>query len=183
MPSATHSSVGIANLPNQRHKIVSRQGANFNLMVVGESGLGKTTFLNTLFSSTVKDSINNTNRWNTQLKRTVAVEVTRLDVEEKGNASSPHAFFSWVSLHSCATLCWSFLFERITGFDIHLDVVNASRLQVSITDAIDVHWTRWTKNSFCSLAKSVAAVERILCGLVLLSQVFMRVNRICSSEC
>ena len=29
-------SIGIANLPNQRHKIVSRKGANFTIMVVGK---------------------------------------------------------------------------------------------------------------------------------------------------
>lgn len=28
--------IGIANLPNQRHKIVAKRGANFTLMVVGE---------------------------------------------------------------------------------------------------------------------------------------------------
>lgn len=29
--------VGIAHLPNQRHKIVSKRGANFTLMVCGTS--------------------------------------------------------------------------------------------------------------------------------------------------
>jgi hypothetical protein len=28
--------IGIANLPNQRHKIVAKRGANFTLMVVGK---------------------------------------------------------------------------------------------------------------------------------------------------
>jgi cell division control protein 12 len=36
-PSATSSpGIGIANLPNQRHKIVTQRGANFTLMVCGE---------------------------------------------------------------------------------------------------------------------------------------------------
>lgn len=34
-PSAS-SGVGIAHLPNQRHKIVSKRGANFTLMVCGK---------------------------------------------------------------------------------------------------------------------------------------------------
>lgn len=39
-PSAS-SGVGIAHLPNQRHKIVSKRGANFTLMVCGEFILSK----------------------------------------------------------------------------------------------------------------------------------------------
>jgi hypothetical protein len=34
-PSAS-SGVGVAHLPNQRHKIVSKRGANFTLMVCGK---------------------------------------------------------------------------------------------------------------------------------------------------
>jgi cell division control protein 12 len=37
--------IGVSNLPNQRHKIVAKQGGHFTLMVVGESGLGKTTLM------------------------------------------------------------------------------------------------------------------------------------------
>ena len=37
-PSAS-SGVGIAHLPNQRHKIVSKRGANFTLMVCGTNHL------------------------------------------------------------------------------------------------------------------------------------------------
>lgn len=38
VPPAAMSSVGtgIANLPNQRHKIVAKNGANFTLMVCGK---------------------------------------------------------------------------------------------------------------------------------------------------
>lgn len=32
----TSTGTGIANLPNQRHKIVAKNGANFTLMVCGE---------------------------------------------------------------------------------------------------------------------------------------------------
>jgi len=37
MSSPTHDFIGIANLPNQRHKIVSRKGAHFTIMVVGKN--------------------------------------------------------------------------------------------------------------------------------------------------
>ena len=45
--------IGIANLPNQVHRKSVRKGFNFTAMVVGESGLGKSTLINTLFNTTL----------------------------------------------------------------------------------------------------------------------------------
>ncbi|KAJ1840932.1 Cell division control protein 3 [Coemansia sp. RSA 2708] len=45
--------VGFSNYPNQVHRRSVKRGFNFTLMVVGESGLGKTTLINTLFESKV----------------------------------------------------------------------------------------------------------------------------------
>lgn len=42
--------VGFANLPKQWHRKSIRRGFNFNFFVVGESGLGKSTLVNTLFN-------------------------------------------------------------------------------------------------------------------------------------
>ncbi|ODV95022.1 hypothetical protein PACTADRAFT_50850, partial [Pachysolen tannophilus NRRL Y-2460] len=42
--------VGFANLPKQWHRKSIRRGFNLNIMVVGESGLGKSTLINTLFN-------------------------------------------------------------------------------------------------------------------------------------
>lgn len=74
--------VGIANLPNQRYKIVSEKGGVFTLMVCGESGLGKTTFINTLFQTTLKH-VDPQQRRHLPLKKTVDVELTRAVLEEK----------------------------------------------------------------------------------------------------
>ncbi|GFR27614.1 septin-2B [Trichonephila clavata] len=41
--------VGFANLPNQVHRKSVKKGFEFTLMVVGESGLGKSTLINSLF--------------------------------------------------------------------------------------------------------------------------------------
>lgn len=54
------SYVGFANLPKQWHRKSIRRGFNFNLMVVGERGLGKSTFINTLFNN--KDLIKKSNQ-------------------------------------------------------------------------------------------------------------------------
>lgn len=43
--------IGISNLPNLLHNDYSFRGCNFNIMVVGSNGLGKTTFLNRLFDT------------------------------------------------------------------------------------------------------------------------------------
>ncbi|KAJ2721835.1 Cell division control protein 3 [Coemansia sp. Benny D115] len=45
--------VGFSNFPNQEHRRSIKRGFNFTLMVVGESGLGKSTLINTLFESRV----------------------------------------------------------------------------------------------------------------------------------
>ncbi|ORX92563.1 Septin [Basidiobolus meristosporus CBS 931.73] len=43
--------VGFSNLPNQVHRRSVKQGFYFTCMVVGESGLGKSTLVNTLFNT------------------------------------------------------------------------------------------------------------------------------------
>nr|AGT02085.1 septin-7.1 [Schistosoma mansoni] len=45
--------VGFANLPNQIHRKAVRRGFVFNLMITGSSGLGKSTFINSLFCADI----------------------------------------------------------------------------------------------------------------------------------
>ncbi|ODV62249.1 septin CDC12 [Ascoidea rubescens DSM 1968] len=75
--------VGIDNLPIQRYKIVSKKGATFTLMVAGESGLGKTTFINTLFQTSLKNHIENSARHQKGIHATVEIDVVRAELEEK----------------------------------------------------------------------------------------------------
>ncbi|KAF2858559.1 cdc12 like protein [Piedraia hortae CBS 480.64] len=75
--------IGIANLPNQRHKIVAKRGASFTIMVAGESGLGKTTFVNTLFSTTIKGYADNRRRHSRQTQKTVEIDITKAELEER----------------------------------------------------------------------------------------------------
>ncbi|KAK9380845.1 Septin-domain-containing protein [Kockiozyma suomiensis] len=78
------SPIGISHLPEQRRKIVSKRGASFTLMVCGESGLGKTTFVNTLFSTSVKSYADNKRRHAKQTSQTVEIEVSKAELEERG---------------------------------------------------------------------------------------------------
>ncbi|KAI5961730.1 spn4 [Candida margitis] len=77
--------VGVANLPNQRYKIVSKEGATFTVMVAGESGLGKTTFINTLFQTSLKPHQDPRTRHNkfTSPHQTVEIDIVRAILEEK----------------------------------------------------------------------------------------------------
>lgn len=52
-------------------------------MVAGESGLGKTTFINTLFSTTIKNYADHRRRHQKQIDKTVEIEITKAELEEK----------------------------------------------------------------------------------------------------
>ncbi|KAI9315526.1 Septin-domain-containing protein [Dichotomocladium elegans] len=81
--TVSSSGIGVAHLPNQRHKIITNRGSNFTVMVCGESGLGKTTFINTLFTTAIKDYKNPAKRHEKQLDRTVEIEITKAELEEQ----------------------------------------------------------------------------------------------------
>lgn len=52
-----NASLGIADLPEIQVKRSKKRTYAFNIMVAGESGLGKTTFLNTLFNTQLNENI------------------------------------------------------------------------------------------------------------------------------
>lgn len=53
-------------------------------MLAGESGLGKTTFINTLFATTVKNYTDNSLRFSTSIRKNIEIGITKADLEEKG---------------------------------------------------------------------------------------------------
>lgn len=61
---------------------MAQHGTNF-LLFVGESGLGKTTFVNTLFSTIIKNFKSPEKRHNKQLDKTVEIEITKAGKKKK----------------------------------------------------------------------------------------------------
>ena len=60
--------------------------------VAGESGLGKTTFINTLFSTTIKNYADHKRRHAKQVDKTVEIEITKAELEEKFFKGTLHQF-------------------------------------------------------------------------------------------
>ncbi|KAI9294449.1 Septin [Neoconidiobolus thromboides FSU 785] len=75
--------VGFGNLPNQVHRKAVKKGFYFTMMVVGESGLGKSTLINTLFNTRLypeKTDVNPTS----YTPKTVELQTISADIEENG---------------------------------------------------------------------------------------------------
>lgn len=80
--SCNSSYVGFGNLPNQVHRKFVKKGFEFTLMVVGESGLGKSTLINSLFQTDLypdkeKATVD-------MIKKTVSIEASTVEIEERG---------------------------------------------------------------------------------------------------
>jgi septin 7 len=82
--------VGFANLPNQVYRKAVKKGFEFNLMVIGESGLGKSTFINSLFLTELYTSGGADSEWpgtfdrrGGVLRKTTCVESTSVTLVEK----------------------------------------------------------------------------------------------------
>nr|POE61066.1 cell division control protein 3 [Quercus suber] len=76
--------VGFANLPNQWHRKSVRKGFNFNVMVVGESGLGKSTLVNTLFNTSLYPPKERKQPSLDFAPKTVSIQSISADIEENG---------------------------------------------------------------------------------------------------
>lgn len=75
--------VGFDSITNQIERRLLRRGFQFNVMVVGQSGLGKTTLVNTLFASHLVDSSGRKDP-SEEFSRTPEIKVVSHIVEENG---------------------------------------------------------------------------------------------------
>jgi len=74
--------VGFANLPNQVYRKAVKKGFEFTLMVVGESGLGKSTLINSMFLTDVYSQ--QVPGPSARVKKTVQVETNKALLKESG---------------------------------------------------------------------------------------------------
>ncbi|KAJ7036844.1 Septin-domain-containing protein [Mycena alexandri] len=75
--------VGFSNLPNQVRRKSVKEGFQLTVMVVGESGLGKSTLINTLFNSSIFLP-RETPHPAAERPKTVVIENIQADIEENG---------------------------------------------------------------------------------------------------
>ena len=71
--------IGFSRITEQLRRKVTRKGFRFKLMVVGEPGLGKSTFINTLFSTDIY-----LNKGQPKIEQTLKMQTKRFKLEEKG---------------------------------------------------------------------------------------------------
>ncbi|CBY21012.1 unnamed protein product [Oikopleura dioica] len=75
--------VGFANLPNQVHRKSVKKGFEFTMMAVGESGLGKSTLINSLFLTNLYEE-REIPEAAIKAKQTVSIEASTVEIEERG---------------------------------------------------------------------------------------------------
>lgn len=78
-----HDLIGFATLPDQLHRKSVKKGFDFTMIIVGESGLGKSTLINSLFLQDLyKDrKVPNVEE---RVDKTISIEKKTIEIEEKG---------------------------------------------------------------------------------------------------
>ncbi|XP_066471217.1 septin-9 isoform X1 [Tiliqua scincoides] len=82
-PTVDFGYVGIDAILEQMRRKAMKQGFEFNIMVVGQSGLGKSTLINTLFKSKIsRKSVQPSSE--ERIPKTIEIKSITHDIEEKG---------------------------------------------------------------------------------------------------
>lgn len=70
--------------------------------------MGKTTFINTLFSTTIKNYADHKRRHQKQIDRTVEIEITKAELEEKffkGKCMPSRSYRTYFCSNVCVYVC------------------------------------------------------------------------------
>uniref|UniRef100_A0A8U8C950 Uncharacterized protein n=1 Tax=Geospiza parvula TaxID=87175 RepID=A0A8U8C950_GEOPR len=144
--------VGFATLPNQVHRKSVKKGFDFTLMVAGESGLGKSTLVNSLF---LTDLYKDRKLLNAEERINQTVEIIKhtVDIEEKG-----------VKL--------KLTIVDTPGFG---DAVNNTECWKPITDYIDQQFEQYFRDESGLNRKNIQD-NRVHCCLYFISPLWARVR-------
>nr|XP_022339955.1 septin-2-like isoform X2 [Crassostrea virginica] len=83
-PSEDDEFIGFATLPDQVHRKAVKRGFEFSFMVVGETGLGKSTLINSLFLTDLYKDRKFPTHILDNAEQTTDIERKQLEIEEKG---------------------------------------------------------------------------------------------------
>ncbi|XP_059138955.1 septin-7-like isoform X2 [Physella acuta] len=136
--------VGFANLPNQVYRKSVKRGFEFTLMVVGESGLGKSTLINSLFLTDLYSA--EYPGPSHRIQKTVKVDTTQVTLKENG-----------VQLRLTIV--------DTPGFG---DAVDNSNCWSPVTDFIDSKYEEYL-NAESRVNRSTSADTRVHCCLYFIS--------------
>lgn len=109
--------IGFATLPEQVHRKSVKRGFEFTLMVVGESGLGKSTLVNSLF---LGDLYNERviPKVEERIEKTTKIEKKTMDIEEEGvrvrlTIIDTPGFGDSVNCEDSWRMCTSYIDEQV----------------------------------------------------------------------
>lgn len=110
--------IGFGSLPDIVHRKTVKKGFEFTLMVVGESGLGKSTLINTLFLS---DLYKERNESSYEPPQTAQIEKKTLCIEEQGvklrlTVVDTPGFGSSLSSDDCIRSCCEYVDEQFRAY-------------------------------------------------------------------
>ncbi|CDO92415.1 unnamed protein product [Kluyveromyces dobzhanskii CBS 2104] len=76
--------IGIDSIPLQNEALIVKNGVKFTMMVVGQSGLGKTTFINNLFGTSLLPTVWEADTSSREIKKTTAIVRHERELVEDG---------------------------------------------------------------------------------------------------
>ncbi|VDO06009.1 unnamed protein product [Rodentolepis nana] len=137
--------LGFANIPDQMHRKAVKKGFNFTLMIAGESGLGKSTLVNSLFMQDLYKSREPCDA-SDMIKKVTKIEKRQIELDERG-----------VKLRLTIV--------DTPGFN---DAVNAEDCWKPIEDYIDGTFEQYFKDE-CGLNRKNIQDNRVHCCLYFIS--------------